>query len=921
MSFTQIPFLPLVEATPDAATQQTLLSAIARIAPFLIVSSALESTLPLLPTSAEYYVLQDQSLTDDEVYALLDAGARKIISKDPQLLGKVPASRFVLHIEHATAFSLNDPSVLNGISGALLDTTTFNENLLKSFRTALDKADSEQRRKDLFVLSMGRDTTSILHEPASLKLMSKTVKGISVLPLNLLSTTLNTTAAPRAENGKLSVTNLFTSFLRTDREDGLYPTVPVSMASVPSNLGLVYSSAASIANTIISGNAVYYSRSRQGLWKKGETSGAMQMVERIRLDCDADALEFQVLETGPAGEKDGFCHIPDQTSCFGLTNGLFGLEATLKNRVKDAPQGSYTARLFAEPALLKAKIMEEAGELCAAESKEDIAAEAADLLYFALAKCVGAGVGLREISKVLDQRSLKVTRRKGDAKKEWVDKLGLDGKQGKGVDGGVAAAAVEPAAKAATNGVPKAVNGDAPTAEEEDLRCQTFDLAQVDAEGKDKLLKRPLASSADMFSLVGPILDTVRKGGDDGLRSLVVKFDRCAPAEDKAFPLVLKAPFAEELMQLDPKVKSAIDQAHHNIKAFHQAQMDKEAPTLKVETMPGIVCSRFARPIERVGLYVPGGTAILPSTALMLATPAQVANCSLAVIATPPRPDGSVSPEIVYIASLTGVDAIVKAGGAHAVASMAYGTESVPKVDKIFGPGNQFVTAAKMSVSMDSEACCAIDMPAGPSEVLVIADKHANPVFVASDLLSQAEHGADSQVILLAIDIDDKGLAAIESEIKAQALALPRVDIIRKSIAHSLIIKCCDVDEAFNFSNAYAPEHLILQIESASQCVDKVNNAGSVFVGAYSPESCGDYASGTNHTLPTAGCASTPHHRAKQYSGVSTLSFLKHITTQELTREGLAKLGPVVETLAAAEGLDAHKMAVTLRLRAMQESA
>merc|ERR1711939_79840 len=256
---------------------------------------------------------------------------------------------------------------------------------------------------------------------------------------------------------------------------------------------------------------------------------------------------------------------------------------------------------------------------------------------------------------------------------------------------------------------------------------------------------------------------------------------------------------------------------------------------------------------------------------------------------------------------------IVRAGGAHAVAALAYGTESVPKVDKIFGPGNQYVTAAKMAVSMDSGAGVAIDMPAGPSEVLVIADKTSNPAFVASDLLSQAEHGADSQVVLLTVDLDERAVTAIESALRAQALVLPRVDIIRKSIAHSLIIKCRDVDEAFDFSNKYAPEHLILHLENASSCVQRVKNAGSVFVGAYSPESCGDYASGTNHTLPTYGYA-------KQYSGVSTLSFLKHITSQELTDDGLLQLGPVVETLAAAEGLDAHKNAVTVRLADLRSS-
>ncbi|KAK4703527.1 histidinol dehydrogenase, partial [Phenoliferia sp. Uapishka_3] len=446
------------------------------------------------------------------------------------------------------------------------------------------------------------------------------------------------------------------------------------------------------------------------------------------------------------------------------------------------------------------------------------------------------------------------------------------------------------------------------------IKCQTFDLSTVTPSIRASLLKRPIQSSTDIAALVSPIIDLVRKKGDAGLRSLVVKFDRCAPAEANDFPLVLRAPFAPESMVLQPEVKAAIDQAYSNIQKFHGAQMEKESKSLVVETMPGVVCSRFARPIERVGIYVPGGTAILPSTALMLAVPAQVAKCSAITLATPPRPDGSISPEIVYIASITGVSTIVRAGGAQAVAAMAYGTETVPKVDKIFGPGNQFVTAAKMAVSMDSGSGTAIDMPAGPSEVLVIADSSCVPSFVASDLLAQAEHGIDSQVVLLTVALPSSTISQIEDEINSQALALSRVDIIRKSIPKSLIVKCASIEEAMEFSNNYAPEHLILHTEKAASLLDVVVNAGSVFVGPLSPESCGDYASGTNHTLPTYGYA-------RQYSGVSTLSFLKHITSQELTLEGLRALGPVVETLAQAEGLDGHKMAVTVRLETLGRKA
>jgi phosphoribosyl-ATP pyrophosphohydrolase/phosphoribosyl-AMP cyclohydrolase/histidinol dehydrogenase len=711
MSFSQVPFLPLLEAAPDAA-QAPLLAALARITPLLIPSSLFEATKPTLPSSAEYYILQDSELSLDQVVAYLDGGAQKLVSKDVGLIGQISADRFVLRIDAPTAYYLNDPTILAGISAVLLDTASFAENLLKSFRSALNLAAG--RPRELFILSSNRTPEVILHQPASLKLMSKTVGGTAVLPISFLSTTFSTNnLAPQPENDQLSITTLFTSTLRSDRTDGLFPTIPVSLSSVPTSLGLVYSSAASISNSILSGNAVYYSRSRNGLWKKGETSGAMQMVERIRYDCDADALEFGVLETGPNGEKDGFCHIPDQVSCFGGQSGLRELESTLRSRMKDAPKGSYTARLFAEPALLKAKIMEEAAELCEAETKEDIAAEAADLLYFALAKCVAAGVGLREVTKILDARSLKVTRRKGDAKKEWVEKLGLKEGQAEGVAGGVAGVAA--VAAPATNGT----KVEAPLDPATDLRCQTYDLAVATPAVRKSLLKRPLMASSDIMSRVAPILATVREGGDAGLRSLVHKFDRCDAAADAAFPLVLNAPFPPELMVIEPKVKAAIDQAYSNIHKFHNAQMDKERNTLVVETMPGVVCSRFARPIERVGLYVPGGTAVLPSTALMLSIPAQVAGSSVVILATPPRANGSISPEIVYIASLSGVATIVKAGGAQGVAAMAYGTETVPKVDKIFGPGNQYVTAAKMSISMDSSVGTSIDMPAGPSEVLV----------------------------------------------------------------------------------------------------------------------------------------------------------------------------------------------------------
>ncbi|BGP14478.1 hypothetical protein JCM10213_004600 [Rhodosporidiobolus nylandii] len=446
----------------------------------------------------------------------------------------------------------------------------------------------------------------------------------------------------------------------------------------------------------------------------------------------------------------------------------------------------------------------------------------------------------------------------------------------------------------------------------DDYRMPVHSTASADfAAKRAALLERPVKSSADIMSLVQPILQTVREGGDAGLRSLVVKFDRCAPAEDTAFPLTLDAPFADDLAQIDPKVKEAIDVAYNNIKTFHSAQMERESEPIRVETMPGVVCSRFARPIGSVGLYIPGGTAVLPSTALMLGVPAQVAGCKNITLATPPRPDGSISPEIVYIAQLVGAKKLVKAGGAQAIAAMAYGTESVPKADKLYGPGNQFVTAAKMSVAMDSGAKVAIDVPAGPSEVLIIADKTADPVLVASDLLGQQEHGLDSQSVLLTIDCDDAYVDSVAAAVAEQAAALPRAEILRKSLSQSFILQTRSIEEAFEFSNDYAPEHLLVYTENSAATLELIENAGSVFLGPWSPVACGDYASGTNHTLPTVGYA-------KQYSGVNTSSFLKHFTSQELSSQGLRNLGPFVERLADVEQLGAHKASVSLRLQKIE---
>lgn len=466
--------------------------------------------------------------------------------------------------------------------------------------------------------------------------------------------------------------------------------------------------------------------------------------------------------------------------------------------------------------------MEEAEELCEASSKEDIAAEAADLLYFALTKCIASGVSLEDVERNLDLKALKVKRRKGDAKPGWAAKVGLDTKPEPKKE--------EPAKE------------EKPV--EEKIRMARYVTATTPEKVIKEALQRPSQKSNEaIVGLVKPIIQDVRDNGDAAVLKYTHKFEKATSLTSP----ILRAPFPEHLMKLSPGTTKAIDVSFENIRRFHAAQMDDKP--LHVETMPGVVCSRFSRAIERVGLYIPGGTAVLPSTAMMLGVPAMVAGCKKIVLASPPRSDGSISPEIVYIAHKVGAESIVLAGGAQAVAAMAYGTESVTKVDKILGPGNQFVTAAKMLVSNDTSAGVSIDMPAGPSEVLVIADKHANPAFVASDLLSQAEHGVDSQVILIAVDLNESELEAIETELDTQAKALPRVDIVKGSIAHSFSLIVKDLKEAMELSNEYAPEHLILQVQNAEELVPLVENAGSVFIGEWTPESVGDYSAGVNHSL------------------------------------------------------------------------
>ena len=489
--------------------------------------------------------------------------------------------------------------------------------------------------------------------------------------------------------------------------------------------------------------------------------------------------------------------------------------------------------------------MEEASELCEASKGTDIAAEAADLLYFALTKCIAAGLTFRDVEANLDQKSLKVTRRKGDAKLQWANKVGLSN----ATNGLVNEANGTPLGQPDSNtlneaaSVPKAMEDPSGLVDGR-IQMRRYKTADTSQGVLKDVLQRPSQRSTDgIMNVVKPIIKDIQTGGDSAVLKYTHKFEKATSLTSP----VLKAPFPPRLMQLPPETQEAIDVSFENIRRFHAAQ--KEDKPLQVETMPGVVCSRFSRPIESVGIYVPGGTAVLPSTALMLGVPAMVAGCKTIVLASPPRSDGSATPEIVYVAHKIGAESIVLAGGAQAVAALAYGTESINKVDKVLGPGNQFVTAGKMIVSNDTTAGVSIDMPAGPSEVLVIADGTANPAFVASDLLSQAEHGTDSQVILIAVGLDEKGLAAIEDELHAQASALPRVDIVRGAIEHSVTLVVADIEEAMRCSNQYAPEHLILQVENEEKVLRMVENAGSVFVGPWTPESVGDYSAGVNHSL------------------------------------------------------------------------
>ncbi|MGX9720245.1 histidinol dehydrogenase [Stenotrophomonas acidaminiphila] len=426
-----------------------------------------------------------------------------------------------------------------------------------------------------------------------------------------------------------------------------------------------------------------------------------------------------------------------------------------------------------------------------------------------------------------------------------------------------------------------------------------LDWNALDAEAQARALTRPVqAVAAQTRASVAALIEQVRGVGDLALREITARFDGVALERFE----VSEAEFAAAERTVPAELRIAMQQAAARIDAYHRAGM---AQPYSLETAPGVVCGKIIRPIGRVGLYVPAGSAPLPSTALMLGVPAKLAGCREVVLCTPPRNDGTADPAVLVAACLTGVHRVYKIGGAQAIAAMAWGTETVPSCDKLFGPGNSYVTEAKQQVAQAGAA--AIDMPAGPSEVLVIADAGANPAFVAADLLSQAEHGPDSQVLLLS---DDAALiAAVQGEVERQVARLPRQAIARQALAASLLLRVESIEQALAISNRYAPEHLILALRQPRDWLDRVEAAGSVFLGDYTPEALGDYCSGTNHVLPTAGAA-------RAYSGVSVASFQNQISVQAASAEGIAGIGPCALVMARAEGLDAHANAVALRLGA-----
>jgi histidinol dehydrogenase len=430
------------------------------------------------------------------------------------------------------------------------------------------------------------------------------------------------------------------------------------------------------------------------------------------------------------------------------------------------------------------------------------------------------------------------------------------------------------------------------------MAIRILNWSSLSTQERSQALRRPrLQDAAEIHARVREIINDVRARGDAAALEFTRRFDGVTLSAIE----VTTAEFAAAETALDAEQRQAIDRAIANVRRFHEAQI---CTPLRVETAPGVVCEQQFRPIDAVGLYVPAGVAPLPSAAIMLAVPARIAGCLTRIICTPPRRDGTADPAVLTIANLCGVRRVFKLGGAQAIAAMAYGTQSIPKVDKIFGPGNSWVTAAKLQVANDPDGA-ALDLPAGPSEVLVVADATARADFVAADLLAQAEHSVDAQVVFVTTS---SALAeATATQIEAQMQKLGRADTLRKSIEHARLFVVDTIDTAIEVSNAYAPEHLILQVANARDWLPKVRNAGSVFLGAWTPETMGDYCSGTNHVLPTYGFA-------RAYSGLSLHDFVKRMTVQELSSEGLRELGPTAITLAALEGLDAHANAVRVRL-------
>lgn len=659
-------FLPL-----DDSRDSRLLSVLKRLGPILLTSSTLQESKTL---SGSYLVLIDtEGITVDEVVSWLDRGADKVIvplSLARACVDTIPKPRIILLLDADTVSTVPD-KVLSGISGIMLRTLSLESELLSPIQRFFVGL-------NVFVLPTSTQAPS----QTSIRELTKA----SITPI--IPTSKLTLEA--SDYTKINVSDAFLAPLDTDRHDKLYPTIVSAANHGGKSLGLVYSSRESIAESLLSGKGVYQSR-KHGLWRKGETSGATQDLLSIRADCDHDTLEFSVIQHGT-----GFCHL-GSASCFGEFTGLVALEATLLSRRETAVEGSYTRKLFEDPSLLAAKIREEAEELIEAKTKEEIAFEAADLIYFAMTRCVAQGVSLADVEAVLDQKAKKISRRPGNAKPKYVTKSVL-----------APANNSPPPTKTETASAP-AITTAQPS---RPIQMRLANLDGIDPGQRSQLLRRPVLRSNEMIARVKPIVDDVRQRGDNALLELTAKFDKAqllTPAVFAAFP--------QESMDVPEDVRVAIDVAYKNIHTFHAAQAEKVP--MVIETMPGVTCTRFARPIARVGLYVPGGTAILPSTALMLGVPAQVAGCKQIILATPPRPDGSVSPEVMYVAKLVGASAVLKSGGAQAIAALAYGTETVPKVDKIFGPGNQWVTAAKMLVQNDTDALVSIDMPAGPSEVLV----------------------------------------------------------------------------------------------------------------------------------------------------------------------------------------------------------